>query len=118
LVGQATSDDRKKAITTAKTWPVPRSTDSGTVSPDRRTEFLGRFDQATVPNGPIECFNIRHHGLPAKINNNRHGSEPTDPADCGESVVADVDSHGLYGAASATAPHSTFECNWSGISNR
>ena len=48
-----------KAITTAKTCPVPEINRLGRTLTAWRTEFLARFDQPTVSNGPTECLNLK-----------------------------------------------------------
>ena len=54
--GRAAAD---KAITTAKTCPVPEINRLGRTLTAWRTEFLARFDQPTVSNGPTECLNLK-----------------------------------------------------------
>ena len=54
--GRAAAD---KAITTAKTCPVPEINRLGRTLTAWRTEFLARFDQPIVSNGPTECLNLK-----------------------------------------------------------
>jgi hypothetical protein len=98
----------EKAIATAKTCPVPEIDRLGRTLSAWRTEFLARFDQPTVSNGPTECLNLKMKtpsgqpaatgpspttvcdyfsttDLSAKINK-RHGSEPPTQQDCVVSI--------------------------------
>ena len=54
--GRAAAD---KAITTARTCPVPEINRLGRTLTAWRTEFLARFDQPSVSNGPTECLNLK-----------------------------------------------------------
>ena len=54
--GRAAAD---AAITLALTCPVPEITRLGRTLRGWRTEFLARFDQAEVSNGPTECLNLK-----------------------------------------------------------
>ena len=49
----------EKAITTARTCPVPEITRLGRTLTAWRTEFLARFDHPGVSNGPTECLNLK-----------------------------------------------------------
>jgi transposase len=56
VAGRAAAD---AAITLALTCPVPEITRLGRTLRGWRTEFLARFDQPQVSNGPTECLNLK-----------------------------------------------------------
>lgn len=56
IAGRAAAE---KAITTAKTCPVPEINRLGRTLTAWRAEYLARFDQPKVSNGPTECLNLK-----------------------------------------------------------
>lgn len=49
----------ERAITAARTCPVPEVNRLGRTLTAWRTDFLARFDQPQVSNGPTECLNLK-----------------------------------------------------------
>ena len=49
----------ERAITAARSWPVPEISRLGRTLTAWRTQYLARFDQPQVSNGPTENLNLK-----------------------------------------------------------
>ena len=109
----------ENAITTATTCPVPEINRLGRTLTAWRTEFLARFDQPEVSNGPTECLNLKikntkrtargyrsfdnyrlrlllNHGLIRKDQHNDTDQIPPTQLDCVEPVIRSLRSVDVY----------------------